>query len=849
MRRVANRKTVRFLALRMVRANKKKNLAVIFAVILTTVLFTTLFSVYMSMSESVRNATMRQSGARDMAELKYGREEDYEKLKADHAVKDISYRILVGVLSDQRLKDQGVEVYYATDENADVLFSYPTSGAMPQKQNEIVLSTLTMEKLGVEAAVGQPVRLTLLIGRELVEADFILSGFYEGNSVAMAQMAYVSRDFQEQYAPEPEVSYQDSDKNDLTGYWSIGFDFRSSFNIEGQVKKLLLRNGYDLQNCEYGVNWAYENAYVDPIALLGVGALAFIILLAGYLIIYNIFYISVVSDIHSMGLLKTIGASGRQLKKMVMIQARILCLAGIPAGLLAGTAVARVLFPVILKETTVGMQNMEFSVHPLIYIFAALFSMLTVWVGCKKPGKIAGRVSPVEGVRYEPQTSVKKKKKHTKKVSVLQLAMQNFGRERKKAAVVVLSLTLSLFLVNSVCILVTGMDPDKYVSASIIGDINVSHVSRKNLFSRFNENSVVSEDALDFFHKIDGVADTAEVYCDLPHYASVRMGASQKELLAGLAENDVEDENDREFLKDALEAEYACEYYFYGIDDKALDYMEVQEGGIDREKWRTGNYAICYSWQYIVPSGDDDRSFPLFHAGDEISVKLYNGKQCTYEVMAVAELPPALSAQRYSSVGGQVIVPSSRFLEVSETKGALVSVLDAEPGKLEAVEDVVASYVNRSDELAYDSKKTYLKEFDDMLNEHRIVGFGLAFFLAVIGIMNFANAVVTGISSRARELAIMQAVGLTGRQMRGMLVCEGMFYGVVTAAVTAGLYACFGKWVIHLYASDMWYFEYHFTVMPILVCLPFILLISAAVPLAACSKMEERGLTERMRME
>mgnify|MGYP000155141706 CR=1 FL=1 len=125
------------------------------------------------------------------------------------------------------------------------------------------------------------------------------------------------------------------------------------------------------------------------------------ILISGYLIIYNIFYINVFHDIRRYGLLKTIGTTGRQLRKIVRRQAYMLCLYGIPLGLLLGGVTGKWILPIV-------MQNLVFSstadtkVTLKLWIFAAsaVFSLLTVYISCIKPCRIASSVSPVEAVRY-----------------------------------------------------------------------------------------------------------------------------------------------------------------------------------------------------------------------------------------------------------------------------------------------------------------------------------------------------------------------------------------------------------------------------------------------------------------
>src|SRR5699024_5254023 len=127
-------------------------------------------------------------------------------------------------------------------------------------------------------------------------------------------------------------------------------------------------------------------------------AILLLIVLTGYLIIYNVFQISVTSDIRFYGLLKTIGTTPRQLRRIIRQQAVALSLVGIPIGLVAGWLVGCVLTPVIVRRMN-GMEEVR-SADPRIFVFAAVFALATVLLSCRRPGRLAGKVSPVEAVRY-----------------------------------------------------------------------------------------------------------------------------------------------------------------------------------------------------------------------------------------------------------------------------------------------------------------------------------------------------------------------------------------------------------------------------------------------------------------
>ena len=172
----------------------------------------------------------------------------------------------------------------------------------------------------------------------------------------------------------------------------------------------------------------------------------------GYLIIYNIFQISVAGDIRFYGLLKTIGTTPRQLKRIIRQQALLLCLIGIPAGLLLGYGIGAVLVPVVLRSTQLDAGITTISTSPVIFVGSVLFALLTVLLSCSKPGKMAARVSPVEATKYTDAMQTKKKQRSTRGAKLHQMAFANLGRNKKKTVLVVVSLALSVTLFNAPCV-------------------------------------------------------------------------------------------------------------------------------------------------------------------------------------------------------------------------------------------------------------------------------------------------------------------------------------------------------------------------------------------------------------
>ena len=194
----------------------------------------------------------------------------------------------------------------------------------------------------------------------------------------------------------------------------------------------------------------------------------------GYLIIYNIFQISVTGDIRFYGLLKTIGVTPRQLRRIIRQQALLLCLVGIPVGMLLGYGVGALLTPAVTSNLMSGSMGTTISTSPLIFIASGLFALLTVLLSCSRPGRIAGRISPVEATRYTEASHTKKKRRATRGARVHQMAFANLGRNRSKTALVVISLALSVVLLNILVMFTGGFDMERFLEKESCADFIVS---------------------------------------------------------------------------------------------------------------------------------------------------------------------------------------------------------------------------------------------------------------------------------------------------------------------------------------------------------------------------------------
>ena len=843
MIKVKNRRAIANLSRKSLRANRLRNIVAVIAIALTATLFTALFTIGGSLLSTVQEQTMRQVGTGAHAGFKLLTQQQFDTLSADPKIRDMSYNILVGLAENPELSETYTEIRWTEEKAAAWSFCTPSSGRLPESGLELATTTTVLEALGVPAELGAAVPLTFTANGVTHSDTFTLCGFWEMDIALGANEAFVSREYCDRVAPVLTVPLYEQDTADpsaMAGGINPSLWFASSWDIDSQMEELKARCGFD-ENVNSGVNWAYASATVDVQSLLMLAALLLLVLGSGYLIIYNVFYISVSRDIRYYGLLKTIGATGRQLKHIVRRQALMLCLCGIPLGLLLGWLCGYLLAPAVMDSTSFA-DGYVVAIDPLIFIGAAIFSLLTVWISCIRPCRLAARVSPVEAVRYTGVTAGgKRKEKKSGRVTPLSMAMATLRRERKKALAVILSLSLSMVLLTGTYTLVQGFDMDKFLSHKVVTDFLVTDASVISGTARTPVLDGVTDAALDEIAALPGLESMGSVYMrEILHTFSDEAWQRAQEIVAANADvlpHPYVDENLRMLAED-----HTVFGAIYGVDEALFEKLEMaKDTPFDKEKFMSGDYVLVSSFW----SDGRDRYYDV---GDTVTLDFENGASKQYEVLAVGFVPHVLGPRYRLYLDCCFILPSAEYLAQAGDSQPLCTGFDADEAHTPQAEQWIAEYCEKVEpSLAHESRAVYAQSFRTTQTMFTLVGGALSLILGLIGILNFANAMVTSIFARRRELAMLQSVGMTGRQLRQMLRDEGLFYAAVTLLFTLTAGSLLSYFAIELIARDMWYFTYHFTLLPVLCAAPVLLALAVLVPALAYRSLARRSVVERLR--
>ena len=899
---VSNGRCIRHLGFRSMRAARTRNIVAVLAIALTTILFTSLFTIAASINYSYQQENFRRMGGDGHGAIKDITWEQAEEFRTDPLIADSWGRLFVGMLEEPPFNKSHVEVSYIEPKGAPHYFCEPVEGTLPREgTDEAATDTHVLALLGVEPEIGAKITLPITIDSNMgegttVERTFTLSGWWEYDSAVVANHVLLP-----QSAARELIALSSSNPMSMTGKWNLDIMFKNALNIRENLETVLENHGY--QNTEVGadnylkigVSWAHTasqfSSSLDPETVIVIGSVLLLIVLTGYLIIYNVFQISVTNDIRFYGLLKTIGTTGRQLKRIIRQQALLLSCIGIPLGLLLGFVIGNVLTPVIMS--TLSYKNAFVTFNPWIFIGAAAFSLVTVFLSCARPGRVAARVSPVEAVRYTEggEISAKKSGKKSAKpavkkteagASLPKMAWANLGRSRSKTVVTVISLTLAVVLMNQTYTFTSGFDMEKYLSGNVVTDFIVGHadqfVAGSGNFR--SEDQAVPEELIADIDAQDGITDSGRVYAltwniqqfvteDWLRQSWQGFGSDYAEQQVAAAER----------LPDGR---VATDALLYGMEDFPLSKLQVIEGDLEPLKDPSQNAiaAVGYTddygnllpgktWarvgdtvtlRYVSQWGYYDMDTGAELSGEEIDDRYYRGENDTisgrpkvyeemdYTVCALVTVPSALSF-RYGLVGADdYILGAERFKQDTGTDMVMIYTYDTTEEANDAMEDFLADYTETVQPLYdYESKQSYMDEFEGFRSMFLTLGSALSFIIGLVGVLNFINAVLTGILTRKREFAVLQSIGMTGKQLKIMLVYEGLYYTLLAMALSLALSLLLGPLAGNVMGNLFWFFRYHITVLPLLAVLPVFLLLGVLVPLAVYRSIARSTIVERLR--
>lgn len=280
------------------------------------------------------------------------------------------------------------------------------------------------------------------------------------------------------------------------------------------------------------------------------------------------------------------------------------------------------------------------------------------------------------------------------------------------------------------------------------------------------------------------------------------------------------------------------------------DYNEVSPDSHWAKVGDTVTLRYVEELEYYFPdTGEIIEDFDAFYESQ--NPRHYASRPVVYEdreytVCALVVVPSTINYRYYGAE--QYVLNAEMFKRDSGTDSVMYWCFNTTDEAEPEMEAFLADYTeNVQTFYDYEGRATYEEEFEDFRSLFFTMGGALSLIIGLVGVLNFINAVLTGILARKRELAVLQSVGMTGRQLKAMLIYEGLYYTVLALLASLVLTVCLGPLIGNAASNIFWFFSYRLTVTPVLLILPVFLLLGAAVPLATYRTVAKHTIVERLR--
>lgn len=802
---------------------KSKNILIGIAIILTTLLLFVIPSIGKDMVE-VNFAVINKIYPTWHALYRNVDESTVMKLAAHHDVKTYGLRSDAGYMN---LEDATVSMMYMDRTGMELYKVKLKEGQLPQKENDIVVSKGILEALGQNGKIGDTITVPYQILKDdgldyTKEKDFRICGFLADNESSKEQKQYtslVSEAFLKAEIPVEQVKYRfllqvNGQKGNTTADYTETIQ-----NIARQ---------FGISEDDMNINKEYLAAnYVDPATIPVIVGIMLIVVLAGIITIYSVYYVSMNKRVREFGKLKAIGATKRQLRQIVLREGMGVALFAIPIGLLIGTVAVKVVLlqfvehakdsNVLITEAYKVVAKGEVQLYYWwIYLLAIAVTLCTVYLSLMKPMRMAAKVSEIEAMRYQGGS---KRQKSSRKgyqfLNIGRLTKRNLAENKKKSTITIVSMAVTGIFVMMVATVLSCANPMESAKSSIVGQYEISPIVESGNkehpeyeWAEVQKNNPLNEGLKQQIEELDGV-ERVDVFTAL----KVSGGPFEEKI-------------GTEFINGVPE-EYAEELK-----------KGITEGNVTYEELKSGDKVIL------------DRAllhwYPDIKVGDKLKLNIHDGDntfQKEIEVAAIGEYGTGLTNYNCLIMAKE----GAEKLTINNSSSYFQVIADKDYD--EALEASLQAIVDGSGRLQMRTWKNEYDTWENAIQMTRGACYAFIIILAAISIMNLINTMINSVHVRKKELGMMQAIGMSDRQLMKMLQLEGIFYTVGTLIISIGVGSLAG-YPLFLYAKRTGMFDistYHYPVTAAIIIILTLFVIQMLLAIFIAKSVRKDSLIERIR--
>ena len=853
--KILNKLTIRNLKL-----NKKRTIVTIIGIILSTALICAVAGMFSSLQATLIASAKEDGGNRHITvenvaeqDLKYFANNRHVELM--YTMENLGYATLNG--SQNPYKPYVYVVGYSSDAFANTPL-HLIDGRTPENSSEILISESIIDNALVSINIGD--RITLDIGdrvcrdgskmtqnnpyfvyeegyNEIDDCEETLQPKYTKEYTVVGIMERLDYNIESYNAPGYTViTYSD---NLNTSTYDVSLLFKDPGYYEDFINSLA--NSDALKNYNYTLNadllrWegvglsGSNQSMLYTVAAVVIG----IIIVTSIFVIRNSFNISITEKTKQYGMLASIGATSKQIKKNVLYEGFILGIIGIPIGILCGILAVFILCQIvnILMPDFIQGVKFVFSVPLLPILLSVVLAGLTIYLSVISAARRSSKISPIEAIRNNNEIKINPKKLKTPKIIGKlfgiggEIAYKNLKRSRKKYRTTVISLVVSVAVFIS-------------LSSLLNYGFNLTGMYYKDL--AYNLQTTVYPAATD---TETTNADLESVYNTLLTFGYVDEYSLQKRVLLEITgKTYMSDQGFLDYFGESKE-EFADEDTAY-IEIIALGDEEYQRfvssiGG-DINDYANGGILIDNTQTY---TDEHYIHYNIYNDVDSFAGTLENGNSLTIPILARSEKRP-MGLENIYTQSGYIVISDTLMATLDYSYNGLY-INSSNPSELETK---INDYL---DDTNYDY---YLYNVEEEVNAQRsmlllisIFLYGFIIVISLIGITNIFNTITTNMNLRSREFAMLKSIGMTKREFNRMIRLESLFYGTksLIIGIPLGIIGSFAIYKAFAVGND---FGFMLPWQAILIAIVVVFLLISIIMNFSVKKINKQNIIETIRNE
>ncbi len=791
-------KMIALMSKQSLKSSRMRNFFVIITIVLASSLLTAILMFAIGQKQQVKNDLSHRQ------QVVYFNltDKQVENLQADER---ISYQVKAKIGVRTQMDGFDVMPCYLSDLAEEIrVFATLEQGELPKEEHDIAVQAAMLKKMGIAPEIGSKLNLDFYDGS--VET-FTVSGILNGSEKVTQFSILLSESYAENGSQLKDVPYEVYAK--INGAADMGAE---------ECKETMFRigkgAGIDRKNI------SPSKAFLDSLSVnmqfvMLYGVVGAVILLACVLVIYGVFYLSVIGRIHQFGQLRTIGVTKKQMKKFVSYEGRMLYLRAVPIGILIGGIAGYFIIPD------------GFHIWNTLWIILLVFAVIYVitMVSVHKPARLAAAVSPMEALRYVSQDGMKKSanKKLCRKLSPMGLGLMNFSKNRKKAIVTMLSLSLGGILFMTAATYMSSFDKMKYTRQGYFADAEF-HIEYAQSAIELNENGMsgmqaempLDSEMVREISSLDGVKKVTEIKS-----FGVRFDYPK---------NDEYGNDDMIYPLAEEETKEIAKY----LEDGSCDYDKLMSGDYILTA-DNDNVAEIYGWEFTV--------------GDTIALHYYDGSKMVEKDVTILGILNDEYNLGHDGLEGWFLMPEQAVLSWLSYDSLNAHLLvSTDTDKEETVQEALIEMLEKKSELNLETYAERKIVYEQIVNQMFAAISGLAIFIMMFSILSMMNTLITNIVTRKQELAMLEAIGMNKIQIRKMLLGESLFLVLATVGVTTTIGTLSGYALSNmLYNMGAFYMAFQFPLNLAMIYVGVLIAVPLLITFVSMRSFSKEALVERLR--